>query len=75
MTSDDVIAQLEKAGSAPTRTTYGRHGITSPMFGASYAVLSKLAKSIKVEVDHGDTACVTPNADTYIAKIWARKKA
>lgn len=28
----------------------------------------------KVDVDHGDTACVTPNADAYIAKIWARKK-
>lgn len=28
----------------------------------------------KVEVDHGDTACVTPDAAAYIAKIWARKK-
>lgn len=27
----------------------------------------------KVEVDHGDTACETPEAVGYIAKIWARK--
>lgn len=27
-----------------------------------------------VEVDHGDTSCKTPDAKTYIDKIWARKK-
>lgn len=28
-----------------------------------------------VEVDHGDTSCQTPDARTYIEKMWARKKA
>lgn len=28
----------------------------------------------KVEVDHGETACKTPNAKTYIEKVWARRK-
>lgn len=33
------------------------------------------AKQIgKVEVDHGDTSCKTPEAAPYIAKIWAKKK-
>jgi hypothetical protein len=25
-------------------------------------------------VDHGDTACKTPDAVSYIEKMWARKK-
>jgi hypothetical protein len=28
----------------------------------------------KVDVDHGDTACKTPDAVSYIEKMWARKK-
>ncbi len=27
----------------------------------------------KVQVDHGETGCKTPDAAAYIAKIWARK--
>lgn len=35
----------------------------------------EVAKQIgKVEVDHGDTCCQTPDAAAYIAKMWARKK-
>jgi 3-methyladenine DNA glycosylase AlkD len=29
----------------------------------------------KVEVDHGDTACETPDAAAYIDKMWARRAA
>lgn len=29
----------------------------------------------KVQVDHGDTSCKTPDAVPYIAKMWARKEA
>jgi 3-methyladenine DNA glycosylase AlkD len=33
------------------------------------------AKTIgKVEVDHGQTSCKTPDAAAYITKIWLRKK-
>lgn len=28
----------------------------------------------KVEVDHGDTSCKTPDAGPYIEKIWARRQ-
>jgi len=28
----------------------------------------------KVEVDHGDTSCKTPDAEPYILKASARKK-
>lgn len=28
----------------------------------------------KVEVDHGETACKTPDAESYIAKVWTRRK-
>lgn len=47
--------------------------------GGRNAKLKKLAlaaakKIGKVEVDHGDTSCKTPDAAAYIAKMWARKK-
>lgn len=35
----------------------------------------KIAKRIgKVEVDHGETGCKTPEAASYIQKIWIRRK-
>ncbi len=60
------MAQLEKAGSATTRKTYGRHGVTSPMFGASYAVLGKLAKAIKLDQPLADKLWATGNHDARI---------
>ena len=42
--------------------------------GALEAKALKVAKAIgKVEVDHGETACETPDAAAYIAKVKARK--
>jgi hypothetical protein len=32
------------------------------------------AKIGRVEVDHGETGCVTPEAIPYIARAWGRKK-
>ena len=29
----------------------------------------------KVEVDHGDTSCETPDAASYVEKMWAHSKA
>jgi 3-methyladenine DNA glycosylase AlkD len=43
----EIMAELEAGGSPQTRKTYGRHGITEPMFGVSYALLGKLKKKIK----------------------------
>ncbi len=66
MTLDDVLAQLEKAGSAATRKTYARHGIMSPMFGVSYAVLGKLVKAIKVDQALAEGLWATGNHDARI---------
>jgi 3-methyladenine DNA glycosylase AlkD len=46
----EVMAELEAAGSAQTRKTYARHGVTEPMFGVSFATLKALMK--RIDVDH-----------------------
>jgi 3-methyladenine DNA glycosylase AlkD len=46
MNAAEAIKSLEANGSAQTRKTYLRHGITEPMFGVSYAHQYKLAKRI-----------------------------
>ena len=48
---DEVMRELEAAGSEQTRRIYARHGVTTPMFGVSYAVLRELQKRIRT--DHG----------------------
>jgi 3-methyladenine DNA glycosylase AlkD len=47
-TYDEVMAALEAAGTAQARKIYARHGITSPMFGVSYAALRAIQKPLKV---------------------------
>ncbi len=47
--------------------------------GARNEKLKQLATSTaerigRVEVDHGETGCKTPEAVSYIEKIWARKE-
>ena len=39
LTLAEAMSALEKAGSAQTRKTYARHGVTLPMFGVSFAFL------------------------------------
>src|SRR5262245_37687896 len=46
MNAAEALKSLEANGSAQTRKTYARHGITEPMWGVSYAHLYKLAKQI-----------------------------
>ena len=41
MTLDDVMTELEAAGSAQTCKTYARHGMPGPMFGVSFAELGR----------------------------------
>ncbi|MDQ3701909.1 MAG: DNA alkylation repair protein, partial [Chloroflexota bacterium] len=48
--------------------------------GSRNPTLAVAAKAVaqrigKVEVDHGDTGCKTPDAIGYIDKMWARKSA
>ena len=50
MTLAETMRELEKAGSAPTRKTYTRHGAPEPMFGVKFATLKTLMK--RIGVDH-----------------------
>jgi 3-methyladenine DNA glycosylase AlkD len=46
-----AMAALEAAGTEQNRKVYGRHGVTGPMFGVSYASLGKLVKQIRCDHD------------------------
>ena len=64
---------------APNRTRHNMNGALIAI-GLRNPKLQKQAVTIaraigKVEVDHGNTACVTPDALAYIEKASARKKA
>jgi 3-methyladenine DNA glycosylase AlkD len=50
MTLKEVMATLEKKGTAQARKTYARHGAPEPMFGVSFADLKVLYK--RIGVDH-----------------------
>jgi len=67
-----------KIHKAPNRTRYAMNGALIAI-GMRSAALGKeataAAKRIgKVEVDHGETGCKTPDAATYIQKAAARKR-
>ena len=49
MSLAEVMRELEKAGSEPTRRTYARHGAKDPMFGVAFGTLGKLQKRIGVD--------------------------
>jgi 3-methyladenine DNA glycosylase AlkD len=65
----DVMAELEAGGSAQTRKTYGRHGVTEPMFGVSYALLGKLKKKIKRDHALAQALWATGNHDARILAL------
>jgi 3-methyladenine DNA glycosylase AlkD len=73
----DVIES--KIHSSLNYTRYAMNGALIAIGGRNAALKKRAlaaAKSIgKVEVDHGDTDCKTPDATAYIAKIWVRKAA
>ena len=49
MNKTETLKELKAAGTAQNRKVYGRHGVSGPMFGVSYAHLEKLRKRIKVD--------------------------
>lgn len=73
----DVIEQNLQA--APNFTRYAMNNALIAIGGRNAKLRKRAlaaAKKIgKVEVDHGETGCQTPDAAAYIRKIWARKKA
>lgn len=72
MTLSEAMAALEAAGSEQTRKTYGRHGVTGPMFGVSFATLKALRK--RVGVDH-ELAVALWDTGNYDARNLAVKVA
>ncbi len=48
-TVQDVLAELETAGTAQNRKVYARHGATQPMFGVSYKELGRIGKPLKTD--------------------------
>ncbi len=45
----DVMAQLQLAGTAQNRKVYARHGAAEPMFGVSYKDLGRIAKPLTTD--------------------------
>ncbi|MEZ5354392.1 MAG: DNA alkylation repair protein [Bryobacteraceae bacterium] len=71
---DTIEKRIHKA---PNRVRHAMNGALIAI-GIRNAHLEKLAVAAakrigKVEVDHGETSCVTPDAVAYIAKTKARK--
>jgi hypothetical protein len=71
------LAQIEQSiHTAANRVKQAMNGALIAIGGRSAALrkaATAAAKRIgRVEVDHGDTACQTPDAVPYIAKLWER---
>lgn len=49
MTPTQAMKALKAAGTAQNRRIYPRHGVTSPLFGVSFADLHKLRKEIGID--------------------------
>jgi 3-methyladenine DNA glycosylase AlkD len=70
MTLDETMSALERAGSAQTRKTYARHGVTGAMFGVSFATLKELTK--RIGIDH-ELALALWDSGNYDARNLAVK--
>lgn len=74
------LAQIEKTIHSAPNSEREAMNMAVIVIGGRNAVLRKAATATakrigKVEVDHGDTACKTPDAVPYIEKMWAHAKA
>jgi hypothetical protein len=70
----EIEARLE---SSPNRTRHTMNGALIAI-GSRNSTLRKRATAAarrvgSVDVDHGETSCVTPEAIGYIDKVWARR--
>jgi 3-methyladenine DNA glycosylase AlkD len=62
----NALKELEAAGSEPTRKTYARHGVKSPMYGVNYSTFTKLKKQIKSDHALARLLWATGNHDARI---------
>jgi 3-methyladenine DNA glycosylase AlkD len=66
MTLDEVLRELEAAGTEQYRKVYARHGIGENMFGVSYAQLEALRKRIKRDHPLARQLWATGNHDARV---------
>lgn len=71
------LAQIAKTIHSSSSVERGAMNAAVIAIGGRSAALRKLATAAAkrigpVEVDHGETACMTPDAVTYIVKLWER---
>ena len=76
----DRLAEIERGiRSAPNQERYAMNGTLIAIGGRSPALrkaaLAAAKRIGRVEVDHGDTSCKTPEAAPYIEKMWAHAAA
>jgi len=74
------LAQIEKSIHSAPNAEREAMNMAVITIGGRNAALRKAATAAakrigKVEVDHGDTACETPDAVAYIEKMWAHSTA
>jgi len=70
MKLQNLMSELEAAGTSQNRKIYARHGAHEPMFGVSFAMLNGLQKKIKK--DH-ELACELWATGNYDSRILACK--
>ncbi len=66
MTKTETMKELAANGSAQTRKTYRRHGMSGKMYGVSYAALGKIRKKIKIDQPLAEQLWATGNLDARI---------
>lgn len=69
---DEVMAELERLGTAQNRKVYVRHGAREPLFGVSYKDLGVLAKRLGRE---HDLACELWSSANHDARVLATRLA
>lgn len=75
----DRLAEIEnRIQAVPDGLRHAMNGTLIAIGGRSPALRATACAAAKrlgkIEVDHGDTACKTPDAVPYIDKMWARAK-
>lgn len=78
--AEQLLGAIEKSiHKAPNRARHAMNGalIAIGLRGPSFKkkAIAAARRIGRVEVDHGETGCVTPDAEAYILKAAARKKA
>ena len=73
------LAEIERRiQGSPNRVRYEMNNAVIAIGGRNPALAAAATAAAgrigRVEVDHGETGCKTPEAAAYIERIWARKR-